>query len=72
MNRAIWLAADEAGFPRIAHRRYVNFIALRREPSFKQKKNKGKEQLLRLKNFLNTFLLAKVKLQGKFYNVYNY
>jgi hypothetical protein len=62
MTRAISLAADEAGFPRIALGRYVNFIALRREPSFKQQKNKGKEQLLRLKDFLNTFLLAKVKI----------
>jgi transcriptional regulator of NAD metabolism len=72
------LAADEEGFSRIAHGQYAIFIALRREPIFKQqkvskslsklfkrKKNKPKikkEQLLWLKNFLNTFLLAKVKI----------
>ena len=38
MNRAIWLAADEAGFSRIAHGQYTIFIALRREPSFKRQK----------------------------------
>jgi hypothetical protein len=38
MNRAIWLAADEAGFSRIAHGQYAIFIALRREPSFKRQK----------------------------------
>ena len=32
------MAADEAGFSRIAHGQYAIFIALRREPSFKQKK----------------------------------
>jgi hypothetical protein len=32
------LAADEAGFSRIAHGQYVIFIALRREPSFKRQK----------------------------------
>jgi hypothetical protein len=32
------LAADEAGFSRIAHGQYEIFIALRREPSFKQQK----------------------------------
>jgi hypothetical protein len=29
MNRTIWLAADEAGFSRIAHGQYAIFIALR-------------------------------------------
>jgi Zn-dependent metalloprotease len=39
MNRAIWLAADEAGFSRIARvQYYAIFIALRREPSFKRQK----------------------------------
>jgi hypothetical protein len=59
------LAADEEGFSRIAHGQYAIFIALRREPSFKQQKvskSLSKEQLLWLKNFLNTFLLAKVKI----------
>jgi hypothetical protein len=32
------LAADEAGFSRIAHGQYAIFIAQRREPSFKQQK----------------------------------
>jgi hypothetical protein len=32
------LAAEEAGFSRIAHGQYVIFIALRREPSFKRQK----------------------------------
>jgi hypothetical protein len=32
------LAADEAGFSRIAHGQYAIFIALRRKPSFKQQK----------------------------------
>jgi hypothetical protein len=32
------LAADEAGFSRIAHGQYAIFIALRREPSFKRQK----------------------------------
>jgi hypothetical protein len=32
------LAADEAGFSRIAHGQYGICIALRREPSFKQQK----------------------------------
>jgi hypothetical protein len=31
MNRAIWLAANEAGFPRIVHGQYAIFIALRQE-----------------------------------------
>jgi hypothetical protein len=59
------LAADKAGFSRIAHGQYAVCIALRREPSFKRqkvskslsklfktKKNKprrSKEQLLWLK-----------------------
>jgi hypothetical protein len=38
INRAIWLAADEAGFSHIACGQYVIFIALRREPSFKRQK----------------------------------
>jgi hypothetical protein len=68
------LAADEAEFSRIAHGQYAIFIALRREPSLKRQKvsnslsnyskrrkinlKKEKEQLLWLKNFLNTFLVA--------------
>jgi hypothetical protein len=38
MNRAILLAADEAGFTCIAHGKYAICIALRREPSFKRQK----------------------------------
>jgi hypothetical protein len=38
INRAIWLAADEAGFSHIACGQYAIFIALRREPSFKRQK----------------------------------
>jgi hypothetical protein len=33
MNPTTWLAADEAGFSRIAHGQYAFCIALRREPS---------------------------------------
>jgi hypothetical protein len=44
MNRAIWLAADKAGFSRIAHGQYAIFIvheaaSLLREPSFKTAKS---------------------------------
>jgi hypothetical protein len=44
------LAADEAGFSRIAHGQYAIFIALRREPSFKQQKvSKSLSKLLKTK-----------------------
>ena len=42
-NRAIWLAADEAGFSRIAHGQYAIFIALRdrEESQVLNKQNKS-------------------------------
>jgi hypothetical protein len=44
------LAADEAGFSRIAHGQYTIFIALRQEPSFKrQKVSKSLSKLFKTK-----------------------
>jgi hypothetical protein len=67
------LAADKAGFSRIAHGQYAIFIALRSCNEsrvsngkkylkvFQTIQNREKEQLLWLKNILNTFLSAKVE-----------